>query len=120
MRSELQADCYAGAWIAGASQTTDDDGGAPVLVAPTQQEMNDALDAAKTIGDDRLQQMGGGGVNPEGWTHGSSEQRMRWLTNGYNDGVTDYVHDVQVDSRGVAWVSGAGGVRRRPRAASSP
>ncbi len=31
--------------------------------------------------------MGGGGVNPEGWTHGSSEQRMRWLSNGYNDGV---------------------------------
>ncbi|MCR8670617.1 neutral zinc metallopeptidase [Agrococcus sp. HG114] len=87
VRSELQADCYAGAWIAGASQTADDDGGAPVLEAPTQQEMNDALNAAQTIGDDRLQQMGGGGVNPESWTHGSSEQRMRWLSTGYNEGV---------------------------------
>lgn len=87
VRSELQADCYAGAWIGAASQTRDDDGGAPVLIAPTQQEMADALNAAETIGDDSLQQMGGGGVNPEGWTHGSSEQRMRWLSTGYNDGV---------------------------------
>lgn len=87
VRSELQADCYAGAWMAGASQTADNDGGAPVLEQPTQQQMNDALDAAKTIGDDRLQQMGGGGVNPEGWTHGSSEQRQTWLSNGFNGGV---------------------------------
>ncbi|WP_306233141.1 KPN_02809 family neutral zinc metallopeptidase [Agrococcus beijingensis] len=87
VRSELQADCYAGAWIAAASQTADDDGGAPLLIAPTQTEMNDALNAAQTIGDDRLQQMGGGGVNPEGWTHGSSEQRANWLATGYNDGV---------------------------------
>jgi uncharacterized protein len=87
VRSELQADCYAGAWMAAASQTADDDGSAPILVAPTQQEMNDALNAAAAIGDDRLQQMGGGGVNPEGWTHGSSEQRQTWLTTGYNEGV---------------------------------
>src|SRR5699024_9772272 len=87
VRSELQADCYAGAWIAGASQTRDDDGGDPVLIAPTQQEMNDAMNAASTIGDDRLQSMSGGGVNPETWTHGSSEQRQRWLATGHNEGV---------------------------------
>ncbi|WP_072314451.1 KPN_02809 family neutral zinc metallopeptidase [Agrococcus sp. Marseille-P2731] len=87
VRSELQADCYAGAWIAAASQTRDDDGGAPILVEPTPEEIAQAMDAAQTIGDDRLQEMGGGGVNPESWTHGSSEQRMTWLTNGYNGGV---------------------------------
>ena len=87
VRSELQADCYAGAWMNGASQTRDDDGGDPVLIAPTQQEMNDAMNAASTIGDDRLQAQSGGGVNPETWTHGSSEQRQRWLATGYNEGV---------------------------------
>lgn len=87
VRSELQADCYAGAWMAGAPEVADDDGSAPVLVEPTQQEMNDALNAAHTIGDDALQEMGGGGVNPEGWTHGSSEQRMNWLARGFNEGV---------------------------------
>ncbi|WP_413318217.1 neutral zinc metallopeptidase [Agrococcus sp. 1P02AA] len=87
VRSELQADCYAGAWIAAASQTLDDDGGDPVLLEPTQEEMAQAMDAAQTIGDDRLQEMGGGGVNPESWTHGSAEQRMTWLTNGFNGGV---------------------------------
>ena len=87
VRSELQADCYAGAWIAGAAETPDDDGGAPVLIAPTEQEMADALNAAQTIGDDRLQEMTGGGINPDGWTHGSSEQRQTWLMNGYNGGV---------------------------------
>ncbi len=87
VRSELQADCYAGAWIGGASQVRDDDGGAPVLERPTQEQLNQAVDAAHTIGDDALQQMGGGGVNPEGWTHGSSEQRMRWLMTGVEQGV---------------------------------
>lgn len=87
VRSELQADCYAGAWMAGASQTPDDDGGAPVLEPPTEEQMANALNSAQVIGDDSLQQMGGGGVNPEGWTHGSSEQRQTWLLNGYNGGV---------------------------------
>lgn len=87
VRSELQADCYAGAWIAGASQVRDDDGGAPVFIEPTREEIAQAMDAASTIGDDRLQEMSGGGSNPESWTHGSSEQRMRWLENGMEGGV---------------------------------
>ena len=87
VRSELQADCYAGAWMAGASQTNDNDGSAPVLEQPSQQELAEALNAAQTIGDDRLQRQSGGGIDPDGWTHGSSEQRMHWLTTGYNGGV---------------------------------
>ncbi|WAC67272.1 neutral zinc metallopeptidase [Agrococcus sp. SL85] len=87
VRSELQADCYAGAWIQGAAETPDDGGGAPVLEQPTEEQLLQALDAAETIGDDRLQEMSGGGVNPEGWTHGSSEQRQRWLMAGVEGGV---------------------------------
>lgn len=87
VRSELQADCYAGAWMAAASQTQDDDGSAPVMLEPSREELAQAVDAAQTIGDDRLQQQSGGGINPDGWTHGSSEQRMTWLLNGYNEGV---------------------------------
>ncbi len=87
VRSELQADCYAGAWIAAASQTPDQDGGDPVLVQPTQAELQDALDAAAAIGDDSIQSSSGGGVNPETWTHGSSQQRQTWFANGYQQGV---------------------------------
>ncbi len=86
VRSELQADCYAGAWIAGASGARDD-GAAPVIESVSEQQLLQALDAARTIGDDRLQQQSGGGVNPEGWTHGSSEQRQSWLMTGYEQGV---------------------------------
>lgn len=88
VRSELQADCYAGAWIAAASTQADQDGGEPVLVAPTQAELNDALNAAAVIGDDNLQQQSGQGVNPDSWTHGSSQQRQTWFANGYTEGVS--------------------------------
>ena len=47
------------------------------------------IDSAKTVGDDRIQQKSGGRVNPEQWTHGSSEQRMRWFTTGYENGTLE-------------------------------
>lgn len=86
VRTELQADCFAGAWVAGASQTVDENG-VPYLKPPSQQEINDALNAAQTVGDDHIQQQSGGAVNPETWTHGSSEQRARWFSTGLDGGI---------------------------------
>ena len=79
VRSELQADCYAGVWAANAVN----DG---VIEELTQADINEALDAASAIGDDRIQEQTQGQVTPETWTHGSSEQRRRWFARGYENG----------------------------------
>ena len=85
VRMELQADCYAGAWIADATEAKDANGVA-YLQRPTDAELRDALDAAATVGDDNIQAQSGR-VNPETWTHGSSAQRQRWFTAGYQNGL---------------------------------
>ncbi|RIJ09644.1 neutral zinc metallopeptidase, partial [Clavibacter michiganensis subsp. insidiosus] len=70
VRLEVQADCYAGAWVGAAAEVRDDTGRAFLeLVTPT--EVADALDAAAAVGDDRIQAQAGGGVDPDTWTHGS-------------------------------------------------
>jgi uncharacterized protein len=79
VRSELQADCYAGVWAAHAVETR-------LVEQLTQADINGGLDAAAAIGDDRIQQQTQGQVNPETWTHGSSEQRRRWFSRGYETG----------------------------------
>lgn len=87
VRVELQADCYAGVWVGNASRTEDPDHpGTTFLEPPTDAELADALSAAEAVGDDHIQEQSGGGVNPHTWTHGSSEQRQRWFTVGYNEG----------------------------------
>ncbi|KAA9106464.1 KPN_02809 family neutral zinc metallopeptidase [Microbacterium rhizomatis] len=86
VRTELQADCFAGAWVAGAAGELDPNG-VPFLKAPTQQQIADALNAAAAVGDDHIQQQSGGRVNSESWTHGSSEQRQRWFAAGYQGGA---------------------------------
>jgi uncharacterized protein len=79
VRSELQADCYAGVWAAHAVETG-------LIEQITQADINSGLDAAAAIGDDRIQETTQGQVNPETWTHGSSEQRRRWFSRGYETG----------------------------------
>ncbi|GAB3622197.1 neutral zinc metallopeptidase [Mariniluteicoccus endophyticus] len=81
VRLELQADCYAGAWLKNAAS----DPNGPIS-GITQDDINRAVDAAKAVGDDRIQQQMQGRVNPEQWTHGSSQMRKYWLAQGYNSG----------------------------------
>ena len=86
VRTELQADCYAGLWAKHASTTADPATGQPFLEPLKQQDINDALSAAASVGDDRIQKAATGRVSPEGWTHGSSEERQRWFSRGYQTG----------------------------------
>ena len=74
---ELQADCYAGVWAANASAASNGQ------VALEPGDLEEGLKTARAIGDDALQRRSQGHVVPENFTHGSSEQRMRWLRRGF-------------------------------------
>ena len=77
---ELQADCYAGVWATSASAASD------VRVALESGDLEEGLKTANAIGDDTLQRRTTGRVTPEGFTHGSSAQRVEWLNRGYQSG----------------------------------
>jgi predicted metalloprotease len=85
VRLELQADCYAGIWTKFATEVPDESG-QPYILDLTQDDVARALDAAQAVGDDRIQQRTSGRTNPEQWTHGSAEQRMRWFRTGLAKG----------------------------------
>lgn len=86
VRVELQADCFAGAWAAAAS-TTEDPEGQPFLQPITRDEYEQAIGAAAAVGDDRIQEATQGQVTPHTFSHGTSEQRVRWFETGFEQGV---------------------------------
>ncbi len=79
VRLELQADCYAGIWGHSTNERQ-------ILEAG---DVDSALKAAASIGDDRIQRMSGRGVHPESFTHGSSAQRVQWFNRGFQTGNLD-------------------------------
>jgi predicted metalloprotease len=86
VRLELQADCYAGAW-ADHAETVPDENGHTLIADITQDDIDRALDAASHIGDDFIERnLGGGQVDPGSFTHGTSAQRQKWFTTGYQSG----------------------------------
>ena len=85
VRTELQADCYAGQWAGAAASVPAPGSSEPFLAELTPADVRDALSAASAIGDDRIQSMATGRVNPESWTHGSGDQRQAWFMQGYEN-----------------------------------
>jgi predicted metalloprotease len=80
VRLELQADCFAGVWAHHADRARD---------LLEQGDVEEGLNAASAIGDDRLQRQSQGTVVPESFTHGSAEQRVRWFERGIRGGTLD-------------------------------
>ena len=78
VRMELQADCLAGVWANHAENTS--------TIALEPGDIEEALNAANAIGDDRLQKRSQGYVVPDAFTHGTSAQRVRWFERGYSSG----------------------------------
>ncbi|MGV9596003.1 KPN_02809 family neutral zinc metallopeptidase [Streptosporangium sandarakinum] len=80
VRLELQADCYSGAWAKNAYKTG-------LFAKPfSQTDIEEAISAASAVGDDSIQKRTQGRIDPEGFTHGTSAQRVKWFTTGYESG----------------------------------
>lgn len=79
VKLELQADCLAGIWAHSALKDEILDPG----------DLQEGLDAAAAVGDDRIQKQAGSRVEPHTWTHGSYQQRMSWFSRGYDSGLVE-------------------------------
>jgi predicted metalloprotease len=89
IRLELQADCLAGLWANRADRRSQ-------VLEPG--DLEEALNAASAIGDDRLQRQAGGAVVPDSFTHGSSAQRVRWFKRGFESGELESCDTFRADS----------------------
>jgi predicted metalloprotease len=100
VRVELMADCLGGVWAHHAANTVDPDTGVTFLKPLTDQDISDALSAASSVGDDRIQQKTQGRVTPEAWTHGSASMRRHWFTVGYQSGDMNQCNTLQATDLG--------------------
>jgi len=85
IRLELQADCLAGVWAHSVYTTPDQSD----VESITDKDVQDALEAARAVGDDRIQEQATGTIDKESWTHGSAEQRAKWFNAGFKGGTTE-------------------------------
>ena len=97
VRLELQADCYAGMWTRAAA-STEDEGGEVIFSELSDQDIEDAIAAAGSVGDDRIQEKTQGQVTEETWTHGSAASRVKWFQTGYQKGTLEACDTWSVDT----------------------
>jgi hypothetical protein len=97
IRMELQADCFAGVWASSVFVDSTESLEAGRVLELEPGEIQEALEAAAAVGDDRIQEAATGRIDPESWTHGSAEQRERWFETGYSSGDPSTCDTFSVD-----------------------
>lgn len=83
VRLELQADCLAGVWAHSVYEQNTEDRGL------SEGDIDEGIRAARSVGDDTIQERTTGQINPDSWTHGSADQRVHWFRVGFDSGISD-------------------------------